>query len=200
VRPGVEKGSRAFDSPIHLSRAPRSKAARCSPGHVSGVGSAVYFDVDCGPYLDADADLPAVTLFDTRMRIGDPDTNFQIQTLSGRISAQLFVQALRQTGSLSPRTGLEAALDTGVILAPIKQRAGLACLPHPEEGKFLRTGRLSAGPWISGWSGANGSAQNGRPRIGAVGDGHRRQLRIDVQLAQDGANVRAHRGQRHHEF
>ena len=44
------------------------------------------------------------------------------------------------------------------------------------------------------------SAEGGRSRVRAVGDGHGGQLGIDVQLPQDRANMRTDGGKRHHEL
>lgn len=85
-----------------------------SPTLVSEGGAAldnVYLATDHVLYLDADAGLPAVRLFDKWMTINDPHASFQVQALYGWVSAQLFVEALRRPGPLPTRSRLEAALD-----------------------------------------------------------------------------------------
>jgi branched-chain amino acid transport system substrate-binding protein len=77
-------------------------------------GSAVngmYIEIGYVLYLGADDNQPAVKLFTKWMKIADPDANFELQSLFGWASAQLFVQGLRQAGNPPTRAGLEAALD-----------------------------------------------------------------------------------------
>jgi len=81
---------------------------------VKNGGSAVnnmYIEIGYVLYLGADADLPAVKLFTKWMKIADPTANFELQSLFGWASAQLFVQGLRDAGNPPTRAGLEAALD-----------------------------------------------------------------------------------------
>jgi ABC-type branched-subunit amino acid transport system substrate-binding protein len=77
-------------------------------------GSAVngmYIEIGYVLYLGADADQPAVKLYNKWMKIADPTANFELQSLFGWASAQLFVEGLRGAGSPPTRAGLEAALD-----------------------------------------------------------------------------------------
>jgi ABC-type branched-subunit amino acid transport system substrate-binding protein len=77
-------------------------------------GSAVnnmYIETAYVLYLGADANLPAVKLYTKWMKTADPDANFELQSLFGWASAQLFVQGLRDAGNPPTRAGLEAALD-----------------------------------------------------------------------------------------
>jgi ABC-type branched-subunit amino acid transport system substrate-binding protein len=77
-------------------------------------GSAVngmYIEVGYVLYLGADSDLPAVKLYNKWMKIADPTANFELQSLFGWASAQLFVEGLRNAGSPPTRAGLEEALD-----------------------------------------------------------------------------------------
>jgi ABC-type branched-subunit amino acid transport system substrate-binding protein len=61
-------------------------------------------------YLDADANLPAVKLFNKWMnKISDPQ--FTLQALYGWAAAQLFVQGLRNAGKNPTRASLMAALN-----------------------------------------------------------------------------------------
>jgi ABC-type branched-subunit amino acid transport system substrate-binding protein len=77
-------------------------------------GSAVnnmYLELGYVLYLGADQDLPAAKLFDKWMIKADPSANFELESLYGWASAQLFVQGLRGAGNPPTRAGLEAALD-----------------------------------------------------------------------------------------
>ena len=77
-------------------------------------GSAVngmYIELGYVLYLGADGNLPAVKLFTKWMKKADPNANFELQSLYGWASAQLFVQALKDAGNPPTRAGLEAALD-----------------------------------------------------------------------------------------
>ncbi len=56
-------------------------------------------------------EIPPVSLFDKWMKIADPAANFELQSLYGWASAQLFVQGLKDAGNPPTRAGLEAALD-----------------------------------------------------------------------------------------
>ena len=82
---------------------------------VSLGGSAVnnmYIEQGYALYLGQDAKtVPAVKLFDTWMKKADPKANFEIESVYGWTSAELFVQALRQAGNPPTRSGLRAALD-----------------------------------------------------------------------------------------
>ena len=77
-------------------------------------GSAVnnmYIEIGYVLYLGADANLPAVKLYTKWMKAADPTANFELQSLFGWASAQLFVKGLRNAGNPPTRAGLEAALD-----------------------------------------------------------------------------------------
>ena len=81
---------------------------------VKNGGSAVngmYIELGYVLYLGADGNQPAVKLFTKWMKIADPNANFELQSLYGWASAQLFVQALKDAGNPPTRAGLEAALD-----------------------------------------------------------------------------------------
>lgn len=78
-------------------------------------GSAVnnmYISQDYALYLGQDAKtVPAVAIFDKWMKKADPQANFEIQSVYGWSSAELFVQALRAAGANPTRASLVAALD-----------------------------------------------------------------------------------------
>jgi ABC-type branched-subunit amino acid transport system substrate-binding protein len=77
-------------------------------------GSAVngmYIEIAYLLYLGTDATVPAVKLYTHWMNVADPTANFELQSLFGWASAQLFVQGLRDAGSPPTRAGLEQALD-----------------------------------------------------------------------------------------
>jgi ABC-type branched-subunit amino acid transport system substrate-binding protein len=71
----------------------------------------MYIEIGYVLYLGADSALSAVKLYTKWMKIADPTANFELQSLFGWASAQLFVQGLRGAGSPPTRAGLEAALD-----------------------------------------------------------------------------------------
>jgi branched-chain amino acid transport system substrate-binding protein len=71
----------------------------------------MYIEVGYILYLGADSDLPAVKQYTKWMHVADPTANFELQSLFGWASAQLFVQGLRNAGNPPTRAGLEAALD-----------------------------------------------------------------------------------------
>jgi len=71
----------------------------------------MYLEVGYVLYLGTDANLPAAKLFDKWMIKADSTANFELESLYGWASAQLFVQALQNAGSPPTRAGLEAALD-----------------------------------------------------------------------------------------
>jgi ABC-type branched-subunit amino acid transport system substrate-binding protein len=73
--------------------------------------SKMYIEIGYVLYLGADANLPAVKLYTKWMKTADPTANFELQSLFGWASAQLFVQGLRNAGSTPTRASLEAALD-----------------------------------------------------------------------------------------
>ena len=63
-------------------------------------------------YLGQDANVvPAVKLFTHWMKAVDSNANFEIESIYGWTSAELFVQALRQAGNPPTRSGLIAALN-----------------------------------------------------------------------------------------
>jgi ABC-type branched-subunit amino acid transport system substrate-binding protein len=77
-------------------------------------GSAVndmYIEIGYLLYLGQDANEPAVKLYTKWMKIADPSANFELQSLFGWASAQLFVEGLRNAGNPPTRSGLEEALD-----------------------------------------------------------------------------------------
>ncbi len=71
----------------------------------------MYIELGYVLYLGADSDLPAVKQYTHWMKVADGNANFQLQSLFGWASAQLFVQGLRKAGNPPTRAGLEAALD-----------------------------------------------------------------------------------------
>jgi ABC-type branched-subunit amino acid transport system substrate-binding protein len=122
-------------------------------------GSAVngmYIAVGFALYLGTDDSVPAVKLFTKWMNKADPSANFELESLFGWASAELFVDGLKDAGSPPTRAGLEAALDkvtsfnangllaTGdpaqnlpascVILAQIQNGAIVRVAPTPKTG------------------------------------------------------------------
>jgi ABC-type branched-subunit amino acid transport system substrate-binding protein len=95
--------------PIHL------EGAAYSDRFLSLAGSSangIYIEQAYVLYLGQDASVtPAVKTFTTWMHRADPNPNFEIESVYGWASAQLFVQALRQAGDPPTRAGLVAALN-----------------------------------------------------------------------------------------
>jgi ABC-type branched-subunit amino acid transport system substrate-binding protein len=84
-------------------------------------------------YLGQDAKtVPAVALFDKWMKKVSSDPNFEIESVFGWTSAELFAQALAQAGNPPTRAGLVRALnkvtlfDAGGLIPPTDPAAGLA--------------------------------------------------------------------------
>jgi len=72
----------------------------------------MYIEQGYALYLGQDANtVPAVKLFDTWMRKVDPNPNFEIESVYGWASAELFTQALRAAGKDPTRSKLIAALN-----------------------------------------------------------------------------------------
>jgi ABC-type branched-subunit amino acid transport system substrate-binding protein len=82
---------------------------------VSLAGSAaegMYIEQPYVLYLGEDAAVvPAVGVFDHWVKVANPNATFEIETVYGWASAELFVQALRDAGPTPTRAGLFAALD-----------------------------------------------------------------------------------------
>jgi branched-chain amino acid transport system substrate-binding protein len=134
-------------------------------------GSAVngmYLELGYVLYLGADSDLPAAKLFDKWMLKADPTANFELESLYGWASAQLFVQGLKDAGSPPTRAGLEAALDkvtsfnaggllttgdpaanvpgTCAILAQVQNGQIVRVAPTPKTGFICSPGGLLPAP------------------------------------------------------
>ena len=85
----------------------------------------MYIEQGYALYLGQDAKtVPAVALFDKWMKKVDPDPNFEIESVFGWASAELFAQALQTAGNPPTRAGLIAALnkvtffDAGGLVPP----------------------------------------------------------------------------------
>ena len=83
-------------------------------------------------YLGQDAKtVPAVALFDKWMKKVSSDPNFEIESVFGWASAELFAQALAQAGNPPTRAGLVRALnkvtlfDAGGLIPPTDPAAGV---------------------------------------------------------------------------
>lgn len=72
----------------------------------------MFIDQDYALYLGEDASVvPAVSLFDKWMKKADPNADFEIESVYGWASAELFVQALKEAGANPTRQSLMAQLD-----------------------------------------------------------------------------------------
>jgi ABC-type branched-subunit amino acid transport system substrate-binding protein len=100
-------------------------------------------------YLGQDASsVPAVALFDKWMRKVNPNPDFEIESVYGWTSAELFVQALKAAGPEPTRAGLIEALDkitnfnTGGLAPPSNpgQNVPTNCflLAQVQKGKIVR--------------------------------------------------------------
>jgi branched-chain amino acid transport system substrate-binding protein len=75
-------------------------------------GNGTLISTDTALYMGEDAKVvPAVATFDKWAKKVDPQTQLDLYTLYGWISAELFVQALKGAGADPTRAGLEAQLD-----------------------------------------------------------------------------------------
>ncbi len=75
-------------------------------------GNGTLVSTDTALYMGQDAKVvPAVATFDKWAKKVDPQTQLDLYTLYGWISAELFVQALKAAGADPTRAGLEAQLD-----------------------------------------------------------------------------------------
>jgi len=92
------------------------QGAAYSPNLVSDTGPAgngMYIEQSYPLYLPGQdsKNVPAASLFDHWMNEASSSPNFEIESIYGWISAELFVQALKDAGSPPTREGLLAALD-----------------------------------------------------------------------------------------
>jgi ABC-type branched-subunit amino acid transport system substrate-binding protein len=91
----------------------------------------MYIEQAYALYVGADAKLPAVALYNTWMRKVDSNPNFEIESIYGWTSGELFVQALQQAGNPPTRAGLVQALnkitffDGGGLVPPSNPAAGI---------------------------------------------------------------------------
>ena len=75
-------------------------------------GNGTLISTDTALYMGEDAKVvPAVATFDKWAKKVDPQTQLDLYTLYGWISAELFVQALKGAGADPTRAGVEAQLD-----------------------------------------------------------------------------------------
>lgn len=92
----------------------------------------MYIEQQYALYLGQDAAaVPAVALFDKWVKKADSNANFEIETVYGWASAELFVDALRNAGPDPTRASLVAALnqitdfDAGGLIPPDNPAAGI---------------------------------------------------------------------------
>jgi len=92
----------------------------------------MYIEQGYALYLGQDAKVvPAVALFDKWMKKVDSKANFEIESVYGWTSAELFVQALQQAGNPPTRAGLIQALnkvtffDAGGLVPPTNPAAAI---------------------------------------------------------------------------
>jgi len=132
--------------PIHI------EGAAYSDRFLSLAGSAangIYIEQQYALYLGQDAKVvPAIGLFTKWMRKVDPNPNFEIESIYGWASAELFVQALRQAGNPPTRAGLVTALnkitafDAGGLVPTVNPAQEIASdcflLAQVQHGKIVR--------------------------------------------------------------
>ena len=109
----------------------------------------MYIEQGYALYLGQDAKtVPAVALFDKWMKKVSSDPNFEIESVYGWASAELFAQALQSAGNPPTRAGLIAALnkvtffDAGGLVPPSDPAAavpsGCFLLAQVQNGKIMR--------------------------------------------------------------
>ncbi len=91
----------------------------------------MYIEQGYALYLGQDAKtVPAVGLFDKWMKKVDSKPNFEIESVYGWASAEMFAQALKDAGNPPTRSGLVQALnkvtffDAGGLVPPERPRPG----------------------------------------------------------------------------
>jgi ABC-type branched-subunit amino acid transport system substrate-binding protein len=95
--------------PIHIEGAAYSDAFLSLAGSAA---NGIYIEQAYALYLGQDAkEIPAIGLFTKWMKKVDPKPDFEIESIYGWTSAELFVQALRQAGNPPTRAGLVTALN-----------------------------------------------------------------------------------------
>ena len=128
------------------------EGAAYSSKFLSLAGSAannIYIEQGYALYLGQDANtIPAVGLFDKWMKKVDSDPNFEIESVYGWASAELFAQALQTAGNPPTRSGLIQALnkvtffDAGGLVPPSDPAAaipsGCFLLAQVQNGRIKR--------------------------------------------------------------
>ena len=109
----------------------------------------MYIEQPYALYLGQDAKIvPAVGLFNKWMRKVDPKANFEVESVYGWASAELFAQALKEAGNPPTRAGLIKALnqvtffDAGGLIPPMNPAkaipSGCFLLAQVQNGKIKR--------------------------------------------------------------
>jgi ABC-type branched-subunit amino acid transport system substrate-binding protein len=128
------------------------QGAAYSSKFLSLAGSAannMYIEQGYALYLGQDANtIPAVGLFDKWMKKVDSNPNFEIESVYGWASGELFAQALKAAGNPPTRSGLVQALnkvtffDAGGLVPPSNPAAaipsGCFLLAQVQNGKIKR--------------------------------------------------------------
>jgi len=123
----------------------------------------MYIEQGYALYLGQDAkNVPAVGLFDKWMKKVDPSPNFEIESVYGWASAELFAQALKDAGNPPTRSGLVQALnkitffDAGGLVPPSNPAqaipSGCFLLAQVQNGQIKR---VAPTPPIGFYCGSN---------------------------------------------
>ena len=125
----------------------------------------MYIEQSYALYLGQDAKtVPAVALFDKWMKKVDPKANFEIESIYGWASAEVFAQTLRDAGNPPTRSGLIRALnkvtffDAGGLVPPTDPAAntpsGCFLLAQVQNGVIKRVAPTPSVGFYCGLAGA----------------------------------------------
>jgi ABC-type branched-subunit amino acid transport system substrate-binding protein len=149
--------------PIHIEGAAYSNQLLSLAGSAA---NGMYIEQGYALYLGQDANaVPAVKLFDKWMKKIDANANFEIESVYGWASAQLFAQALKDAGNPPTRAGLLQALnkittfDAGGLIPPSNPAAavlsGCFLLAQVQNGQIKRVAPTPATGFYCGQNGYN---------------------------------------------
>jgi ABC-type branched-subunit amino acid transport system substrate-binding protein len=147
--------------PVHF------EGAAYSDRFLSLAGSSangIYIEQQYALYLGQDANvIPTVKLFNKWMKRADSNPNFEIESIYGWASAQMFVQALREAGNPPTRAGLVSALNKITVfnadglVPPTNPAQGIASscflLAQVQHGKIVRVAPTPPTSFYCGQSG-----------------------------------------------
>jgi ABC-type branched-subunit amino acid transport system substrate-binding protein len=138
--------------------------------------SGMYIEQGYPLYLGQDAKTdPGVELFDKWMKKVDSNPNFEIESVFGWASAQLFAQALQNAGNPPTRPGLVRALnritffDAGGLVPPGNPAgavpSGCFLLAQVQKGRIVRVAPTPKTGYFCGDSGSSAKLPGYRPVV-----------------------------------